>query len=237
MGWLFWTATGAHDYSGADGVHRRDRGSPRYLATCWPTSPTPLRTPGSGTHGMHEDNRPSVDPSAPQLPVVSARLRLPCDGAAPAVQLVAADGRDFCRNRTGSDRGWPSSWSCCCSASSARCCTRPTSPAPNLLQITLPPSSQFPLGTDPVGYNVLGRLMVAGAVLAGGRAGRRRHRRDLRDALGRHGRLRRRLGGLGHDADRRRLRRHPDRCSCPPAGDHRHPEHGHDDLVLGSSRG
>jgi peptide/nickel transport system permease protein len=33
---------------------------------------------------------------------------------------------------------------------------------PNLLQITRPPSSQFPLGTDAVGYNVLGRLMVAG---------------------------------------------------------------------------
>ena len=32
----------------------------------------------------------------------------------------------------------------------------------NLLQINLPPSSQFPLGTDPVGYNILGRLMVAG---------------------------------------------------------------------------
>jgi peptide/nickel transport system permease protein len=33
---------------------------------------------------------------------------------------------------------------------------------PNLLQITRPPSAQFPLGTDEVGYNVLGRLMVAG---------------------------------------------------------------------------
>jgi peptide/nickel transport system permease protein len=33
---------------------------------------------------------------------------------------------------------------------------------PNLLQITRPPSGQFPLGTDAVGYNVLGRLMVAG---------------------------------------------------------------------------
>ena len=33
---------------------------------------------------------------------------------------------------------------------------------PNLLQITRPPSAQFPLGTDQVGYNVLGRLMVAG---------------------------------------------------------------------------
>ncbi len=33
---------------------------------------------------------------------------------------------------------------------------------PDLLRITLPPSSQFPLGTDNVGYNVLGRLMVAG---------------------------------------------------------------------------
>lgn len=33
---------------------------------------------------------------------------------------------------------------------------------PNLLQITRPPSGQFPLGTDEVGYNVLGRLMVAG---------------------------------------------------------------------------
>jgi peptide/nickel transport system permease protein len=33
---------------------------------------------------------------------------------------------------------------------------------PNLLQITLHPSAQFPLGTDEVGYNVLGRLMVAG---------------------------------------------------------------------------
>ena len=33
---------------------------------------------------------------------------------------------------------------------------------PNLLRITLRPSSQFPLGTDEVGYNVLGRLMVAG---------------------------------------------------------------------------
>jgi peptide/nickel transport system permease protein len=33
---------------------------------------------------------------------------------------------------------------------------------PNLLQITLHPSGKFPLGTDEVGYNVLGRLMVAG---------------------------------------------------------------------------
>jgi peptide/nickel transport system permease protein len=33
---------------------------------------------------------------------------------------------------------------------------------PNLLRITLRPGSQFPLGTDQVGYNVLGRLMVAG---------------------------------------------------------------------------
>jgi peptide/nickel transport system permease protein len=32
----------------------------------------------------------------------------------------------------------------------------------NLLQITKPPSSRYPLGTDEVGYNVLGRLMVAG---------------------------------------------------------------------------
>lgn len=33
---------------------------------------------------------------------------------------------------------------------------------PDLLRITLRPSSQFPLGTDDVGYNVLGRLMVSG---------------------------------------------------------------------------
>ena len=33
---------------------------------------------------------------------------------------------------------------------------------PNLLQVTKPPSAQFPLGTDQVGFNVLGRLMVAG---------------------------------------------------------------------------
>jgi peptide/nickel transport system permease protein len=33
---------------------------------------------------------------------------------------------------------------------------------PDLLRITRPPSAQFPLGTDQVGYNVLGRLMVAG---------------------------------------------------------------------------
>jgi peptide/nickel transport system permease protein len=33
---------------------------------------------------------------------------------------------------------------------------------PNLLLITHRPSAQFPLGTDAVGYNVLGRLMVAG---------------------------------------------------------------------------
>jgi peptide/nickel transport system permease protein len=33
---------------------------------------------------------------------------------------------------------------------------------PNLLQITLAPSGSFPLGTDAVGYNVLGRLMVGG---------------------------------------------------------------------------
>lgn len=32
----------------------------------------------------------------------------------------------------------------------------------NVLQRNLPPSSLFPLGTDTVGYNVLGRLMVAG---------------------------------------------------------------------------
>jgi peptide/nickel transport system permease protein len=32
----------------------------------------------------------------------------------------------------------------------------------NILQITLPPSAHYPLGTDAVGYNVLGRLMVAG---------------------------------------------------------------------------
>ncbi len=34
--------------------------------------------------------------------------------------------------------------------------------ATNLLQINLPPSGAFPLGTDSVGYNELGRLMVAG---------------------------------------------------------------------------
>ncbi|HEY3953658.1 MAG TPA: ABC transporter permease [Streptosporangiaceae bacterium] len=33
---------------------------------------------------------------------------------------------------------------------------------PDLVQITKPPSSHYPLGTDEVGYNVLGRLMVAG---------------------------------------------------------------------------
>jgi len=33
---------------------------------------------------------------------------------------------------------------------------------PDLLRVTLRPSAQFPLGTDEVGYNVLGRLMVAG---------------------------------------------------------------------------
>jgi peptide/nickel transport system permease protein len=33
---------------------------------------------------------------------------------------------------------------------------------PNLLLVTRPPSAQFPLGTDAVGYNVLGRLMFAG---------------------------------------------------------------------------
>jgi peptide/nickel transport system permease protein len=33
---------------------------------------------------------------------------------------------------------------------------------PNLLLVTRPPSGQYPLGTDEVGYNVLGRLMVAG---------------------------------------------------------------------------
>lgn len=33
---------------------------------------------------------------------------------------------------------------------------------PNLLQITLRPRAGFPLGTDNVGYDVLGRLMVAG---------------------------------------------------------------------------
>jgi peptide/nickel transport system permease protein len=32
----------------------------------------------------------------------------------------------------------------------------------DLFRITLRPSAQFPLGTDDVGYNVLGRLMVAG---------------------------------------------------------------------------
>lgn len=32
----------------------------------------------------------------------------------------------------------------------------------NIFKITLPPSAQYPLGTDAVGYNVLGRLMVAG---------------------------------------------------------------------------
>ena len=32
----------------------------------------------------------------------------------------------------------------------------------DLFRITRPPSAQFPLGTDEVGYNVLGRLMVAG---------------------------------------------------------------------------
>lgn len=34
--------------------------------------------------------------------------------------------------------------------------------ATNFLQITLPPSSRFPLGTDEVGYNELGRLMLGG---------------------------------------------------------------------------
>jgi peptide/nickel transport system permease protein len=33
---------------------------------------------------------------------------------------------------------------------------------PDLVRITKPPSSHYPLGTDEVGYNVLGRLMVAG---------------------------------------------------------------------------
>jgi peptide/nickel transport system permease protein len=33
---------------------------------------------------------------------------------------------------------------------------------PNLLLVTRHPSSQYPLGTDAVGFNVLGRLMVAG---------------------------------------------------------------------------
>jgi len=32
----------------------------------------------------------------------------------------------------------------------------------NLTQVNLPPSGKFPLGTDQVGYDVLGRLMVAG---------------------------------------------------------------------------
>jgi peptide/nickel transport system permease protein len=32
----------------------------------------------------------------------------------------------------------------------------------NLTQVNLPPGGKFPLGTDQVGYNVLGRLMVAG---------------------------------------------------------------------------
>ncbi|MDA8314707.1 MAG: ABC transporter permease [Actinomycetota bacterium] len=32
----------------------------------------------------------------------------------------------------------------------------------NLTQVNLPPSARFPLGTDQVGYDVLGRLMVAG---------------------------------------------------------------------------
>ncbi|MHB1850961.1 MAG: ABC transporter permease, partial [Acidimicrobiales bacterium] len=34
--------------------------------------------------------------------------------------------------------------------------------ATNLTQVNLPPGGRFPLGTDQVGYNVLGRLMVAG---------------------------------------------------------------------------
>ncbi len=32
----------------------------------------------------------------------------------------------------------------------------------NIFATTLPPSAKYPLGTDAVGYNVLGRLMVAG---------------------------------------------------------------------------
>ena len=32
----------------------------------------------------------------------------------------------------------------------------------NIFKATLPPSGHYPLGTDAVGYNVLGRLMVAG---------------------------------------------------------------------------
>ncbi|HTW98009.1 MAG TPA: ABC transporter permease [Acidimicrobiales bacterium] len=34
--------------------------------------------------------------------------------------------------------------------------------ATNILQLNLPPSSRFPLGTDAVGYNELGRLMAGG---------------------------------------------------------------------------
>ncbi len=103
----------------------------------------------------------------------------------------------------------------------------------NLLQINLPPSSQFPLGTDPVGYNILGRLMVAGRPSLEVGTGGRRHRRHLRDALGRHCRLRRRLAGRGHDADRGRLRRHPDRAPRAPSSDHRHPQRGTLILILG----
>jgi peptide/nickel transport system permease protein len=92
-----------------------------------------------------------IDPSAPQLPGEAAAGRRSLRGAL----------RDFCRNRMGvvglavivimllfSFVG-PLLY--------------PTNQVrPNLLLVTRHPSGQFPLGTDQVGYNVLGRLMVAG---------------------------------------------------------------------------
>ena len=64
----------------------------------------------------------------------------------------------------------------------------------NLLLVNKPPSAAHPLGTDDVGYDVLGLLMASWPELAdsgpGGRGGGDHARRDLRGHL----RLRRRHG-------------------------------------------
>ncbi|HEY2693406.1 MAG TPA: ABC transporter permease [Streptosporangiaceae bacterium] len=92
-----------------------------------------------------------LDPSVPQLPGEPAAGTRSLRGAI----------RDFCRNRMGVIG--VAALVVMLLFSFVGPLLYPTDQIhPNLLQVTRPPSAQFPLGTDQVGYNVLGRLMVAG---------------------------------------------------------------------------
>ncbi len=92
-----------------------------------------------------------LDPSAPQVPGEPAAGRRALHGAV----------RDFLRNRMGVI-GLAIIVIMLLFSFVGPLLYRTDQIHPNLLQITRPPSGQFPLGTDEVGYNVLGRLMVAG---------------------------------------------------------------------------